>query len=50
MIPETEIDDATLENWLHEVESRCPVSDNLENITPVTIEVCRSSLASLHYG
>jgi uncharacterized OsmC-like protein len=25
--------------FVHEVESRCPVSDNIANITPVIIEV-----------
>jgi uncharacterized OsmC-like protein len=46
MIPETGVEDAILKNWLHEVETRCPVSDNLQNITPVTVEVCRLSLAA----
>lgn len=27
------------EAFIHEVESRCPVSDNIVNITPVTVEV-----------
>jgi uncharacterized OsmC-like protein len=27
------------EAFIHEVESRCPVSDNISNITPVNIEV-----------
>lgn len=35
--PDTDADEATLEKWLKEVESRCPVSDNLANITPVSI-------------
>jgi putative redox protein len=25
--------------FIHEVESRCPVSDNVANITPLTIEI-----------
>jgi putative redox protein len=25
--------------FIHEVESRCPVSDNIANITPLTIEI-----------
>ncbi len=39
LIPETEADESILEKWLHEVESRCPVSDNLQNITPVSVEL-----------
>ena len=39
MIPETDADKSILEKWLHEVESRCPVSDNLQNITPVRVEL-----------
>lgn len=27
------------EAFIHEVESRCPVSDNIANITPLTIEI-----------
>ncbi len=39
LIPETEADESILEKWLHAVESRCPVSDNLQNITPVSVEL-----------
>jgi uncharacterized OsmC-like protein len=39
LYPETEADEATLAQWMHEVESRCPVSDNLQNLTPVTVEM-----------
>jgi len=46
LIPETEADDSTLEKWLHEVECRCPVSDNLQNITPVKVELEKFSMAS----
>ena len=46
LIPETEADDSSLEKWLHEVECRCPVSDNLQNITPVTVELEKFSMAS----
>ncbi len=45
MIPDTEADDLTLEKWMHEVESRCPVSDNLQNITPVSLELVTCSMA-----
>lgn len=37
--PDTDADKATLDNWVKEVEARCPVSDNIENTTPVTISV-----------
>ncbi len=37
--PDTDADRATLEKWLELVESRCPVSDNLNNPTPVKIKL-----------
>lgn len=37
--PDTDADKATLEKWLKTVESRCPVSDNLTNPTPVHISL-----------
>lgn len=37
--PDTDADMATLEKWVQIVESRCPVSDNLANPTPVHISV-----------
>lgn len=37
--PETDADDATIEKWLEGVLDRCPVGDNLKNITPVKVEV-----------
>ncbi|MDX9769436.1 MAG: OsmC family protein [Tenuifilaceae bacterium] len=39
MIPTCNADKVTLEKWLHAVESRCPVSDNIQNITPVAVEL-----------
>ncbi len=45
LIPETEADESILEKWLHEVESRCPVSDNLQNITPVSVELEKCMVA-----
>lgn len=35
--PDTTADAATLEKWIQIVESRCPVSDNITNPTPVRI-------------
>lgn len=35
--PDTDADTATLERWIEAIESRCPVSDNIQNITPVKI-------------
>ncbi|MDR5656174.1 OsmC family protein [Halodesulfurarchaeum sp. HSR-GB] len=32
-------DEATLADWLETVESRCPVSDNFQNPTPVSLSV-----------
>lgn len=37
--PDCDADQATLEKWIHAVESRCPVSDNLQNGTPVQVKV-----------
>ncbi|TGG88670.1 OsmC family protein [Geotoga petraea] len=37
MKPETDADEDTLKTWIEKVESRCPVSDNLANATPVNI-------------
>jgi len=41
---------ATLDRWLATIESRCPVSDNLMNLTPVSIHAApakRSEAAAL---
>jgi len=35
----TNADEATLKRWMEAVRNRCPVSDNLENPTPVKIDV-----------
>lgn len=37
--PDTDADAATLEKWLHVVEQRCPVSDNLSHATPLHIQL-----------
>ena len=37
--PDTDADKETLEKWIQIVESRCPVSDNLANPTPVHISL-----------
>lgn len=36
---DADADQATLDSWLAQVESRCPVSDNLSNSTPVTLNL-----------
>jgi uncharacterized OsmC-like protein len=36
-IVDADADAQTLESWLTQVKSRCPVSDNLSNITPVAL-------------
>lgn len=38
LTPDCDADEATLNEWIHAVESRCPVSDNLQNTTPVKVE------------
>jgi len=35
--PDTDADETALNNWAAAVEQRCPVSDNISNITPVEI-------------
>jgi len=35
--PDCDADQATLQKWLQAVESRCPVSDNIGNTTPLQI-------------
>ena len=37
--PDCDADPETLEKWAKAIENRCPVSDNLQNTTPVKIEV-----------
>ncbi len=39
IIPDADADAATLEQWLKTIEERCPVSDNLNNPTPVLIKL-----------
>lgn len=39
LIPDTDADAATLEQWLKTVEERCPVSDNIANPTAMTISL-----------
>lgn len=36
---EADIDQETLEKWLKTIETRCPVSDNIANQTPVEINL-----------
>ncbi len=37
--PDCDADTQTLAKWAEAIENRCPVSDNLQNPTPVKIEV-----------
>ncbi|WP_296385818.1 OsmC family protein [Winogradskyella sp.] len=39
LVPDTDASIETLTKWLQIVEERCPVKDNLQNKTPVTIAV-----------
>jgi uncharacterized OsmC-like protein len=39
LAPESDADQATLEEWLTTVEARCPVSDNVGNATPLSLSV-----------
>lgn len=36
--PDTNADEKTLDKWLKAVEDRCPVSDNLKNMTPISVK------------
>lgn len=36
---DTDADQATLDRWRATIEARCPVSDNLTNLTPVALRV-----------
>jgi len=35
--PETDADKETLDKWVKVIEDRCPVSDNISNLTPLHI-------------
>ena len=35
---DADVDQATLDQWLATIETRCPVSDNLMNLTPVAVQ------------
>ncbi len=37
--PYANVEKELLNKWIEEVENRCPVNDNLLNITPITINV-----------
>jgi large subunit ribosomal protein L25 len=37
--PHTDADEQVLKDWLAAVENRCPVSDNIRNVTPVKISL-----------
>lgn len=39
ILPETDASPALLDQWLKEIEARCPVNDNLLNPTPIRISV-----------
>ncbi len=39
LIPDTDASIQTLTKWLQIVEERCPVKDNLQNSTPITLTV-----------
>ena len=44
---DADVDQATLDRWLATIETRCPVSDNLMNLTPVAVRA-RSAVQSEH--
>lgn len=40
--PYAEVSHEILERWIHEVENRCPINDNLLNRTPIKLEVLKN--------
>lgn len=38
---ETDADEETLKQWLNKIEERCPVSDNLQNPTPIKFNISK---------
>ena len=44
---DADVDQATLDQWLATIETRCPVSDNLMNLTPVAVRT-QSAVQSEH--
>lgn len=40
--PYAEVTPELLERWVQAVENRCPINDNLRNITPIEIEVLKN--------
>lgn len=36
---DADADEATLQEWLKRVEARCPISDNISNYTPVSLNL-----------
>ncbi len=46
---DTDADEATLQEWLARINDRCPVNDNLQHSTPVTLSVVlHHSTPSVH--
>lgn len=43
LLPDADIDNATLNKWFETIETRCPVNDNLINATPVKIDVIKKT-------
>jgi uncharacterized OsmC-like protein len=37
--PYADVTSELLKKWVHAVESRCPINDNLQNITPIDVRV-----------
>lgn len=37
--PDCDADEETLAKWIESVDNRCPVSDNIQNTTPIKIEL-----------
>ncbi len=44
LFPETDVDEATLDKWFRIIETRCPVNDNLANVTPIRVNVVKKQI------
>jgi uncharacterized OsmC-like protein len=44
--PDCDASPELLSKWMEAIEDRCPISDNIRNITPVSLKLARKVLAS----
>ncbi|WP_240910963.1 hypothetical protein [Thermococcus sp. MV5] len=44
ILPEGNVEETKLAEWIREVEERCPITNNLKNPAPVKIEIRKENL------